>query len=543
MLDQLLKAFLLTLFLSIVLNIVLKRFEIPTIIGYIITGTIISEFFNLKSNEYLAYVAEFGIVFLMFTIGLEFSFKHLMGMKRDVFVNGNLQVFISGLILAFFISFLFHLNQNNSIIIGLALSLSSTAIVLKILNDNGDIKRIYGRKALGILIFQDIAVIPILIMVDMFSSTQTSLNELLTKTFVGAIVLIAVLYIVARYLINWIFRRVLQTKSQEIFITTVIFIVIGSSALAHLFGFSFSLGAFLAGMMISETEYKHKVEADFIPFRDILLGIFFISIGMQISIPIIAQNIFLVLDVAIGAMVVKAFVVFTILRVNQTTRVAFKTAATISQVGEFGLAVFGLMATRSLIDSNTSQILIAASIMSMFLTPFIIKKLEFLTEKAEQEITPESIIVEDMPEMKNHVVVFGYGNLGQEVVLELIDKKLPYLAIESDPTLVELGKSRDENVYLGSAFRDQTFINAHVEEAASVIVAISNEQKLELITKTISSYTEKIQTIIIISEMERKEKLFEDLGPNFCFVKQEKALSELMVQKVMENKYFKLPSC
>ncbi|MGP1485116.1 MAG: cation:proton antiporter domain-containing protein [Campylobacter sp.] len=534
MLEQFLLAFLLTVFLSIALNVILKKFEIPTIIGYIITGTIISEFFYLKSNDYLIHIAEFGIVFLMFTIGLEFSFKHLMTMKKDVFVNGNLQVFISGVVLTFFIYYTIDLAQNSAIIVGLALALSSTAIVLKILNDSGDITQRYGRKSLGILIFQDIAVIPILIMIDMFSSSQTSLDEMLAKTFFGAFILIAILYVIGKYFINWIFYKVIHTNSQEIFIATVFFTVIGSSALSYGLGFSFSLGAFLAGMMIAETEFKHKIEADLIPFRDILLGIFFISIGMQISIPVILSNIIIILYITIGAMTIKALIIFAILMISQSIRVSFKTAVTLSQVGEFALAVFGLMATRELLDANTAQILIASSVLSMFLTPFILKNLNFIADKIEKEviIEPEQTIKQQT--LKDHIVVFGYGNLGQEVVLQIKQRNLPYIVIENALNLVELGRSRGENVFLGNAIQETTFEYACVKSAAAVIVAVSNEQKLELITKTISNYDENIQTVIVISEQERFEEIFNDLGDNFCFVKQEKALGEILVRRALQ---------
>lgn len=534
MFEHFLPAFLLTVFLSIILNVILKKYEIPTIIGYIITGTVISEFFNLKSSDSLVHIAEFGIVFLMFTIGLEFSFKHLLKMKNEVFVNGSLQVFISGALLAVFVYYTLNLETDNAIIVGLALALSSTAIVLKILNDSGDITQRYGRKSLGILIFQDIAVIPILIMVDMLSSSQTSLNELLLRTFLGALLLIIMLYIVGKYLVNWLLNKVIQTNSQEIFIATVFFMVVGSSALANTLGFSFSLGAFLAGMMIAETEHKHKIEADLIPFRDILLGIFFISIGMQINIPVIASNIFIILFIGICAMFTKAIIIFCILRTYQTLRVSFKTAVTIAQIGEFALAVFGLMTTRGLLDPKTSQILIASCVISMFLTPFILKKLNFVADKIEKEIIIEPEQTIKQQKISNHIVIFGYGNLGQEIVLQVKARHLPYLVIESDLGLVELGRSRGENVFLGNAFQDHTFEYACVRSAAAVIIAVSNEQKLELITKTVSGYTERIQTVMMISEQERREKMFDDLGQNFYFVKQEKALGEIMVRRALE---------
>ncbi|MDL0088324.1 cation:proton antiporter [Campylobacter gastrosuis] len=533
--DHFLIAFLLTIFLSIILNVLFKRFGIPTIIGYIVTGVVITYAFDFKSSEHLAEVAEFGIVFLMFTIGLEFSFKHLMSMKKEVFLNGSLQVFVSGLLLAVFVFYLLNLTEQDAIIVGLALSLSSTAIVLKILNDTKEISQIYGRKALGILLFQDIAVIPILIMIDIFSSKQSSLTELLTHTFLGAVGLIVLMYFLGKYIINWLFYKVAKTNSQEIFIATILFLVVGSGTLAHEFGFSFSLGAFLAGMMMAETEYKHQIESDLIPFRDLLLGLFFISIGMQINLNLIAQNFLMILAIVAGSMAVKIVVIFAILKSYLSIRVSFKTAVTICQVGEFALAVFGLMVARGMLEASIAQILIASSVISMFLTPFILKNLNQIADLFEKEvdIEPEESIKPQ--KLRDHIVVFGYGALGQEVVLRLKESGLVYIALESDINLVELGRSRAENVFLGSVFQKTTFDNACISDAAAVIVTISNEQKLEIIVKNIKSYANNIQTIIKVSGDERWS-LFDELGENFHFVKEEAALAKLLVHESLQCK-------
>ncbi|AQW81133.1 glutathione-regulated potassium-efflux system protein KefB [Campylobacter pinnipediorum subsp. pinnipediorum] len=533
--EYFLLAFLITIFLSVILNIIFKKFEIPTIIGYIVTGIVISEFFNLKSSENIVHIAEFGIVFLMFTIGLEFSLKHLMSMKKEVFLNGGLQVFASGLFLAVFIFYLLGLGEKNALVVGLALSLSSTAIVLKILNDSGNISEVYGRKSLGILLFQDIAVIPILIMVDVFSSKQSSLNDLIIQTFFGATILVVLIYLIGKYLINWLFSKVIHTNSQEIFIATILFLVVGSGTLAHKFGFSFSLGAFLAGMMMAETEYKHQIESDLIPFRDLLLGLFFISIGMQINISVVFENIFIIVAIVVGAMIIKAFVIFAILKSYLSIRVSFKAALSICQVGEFALAVFGLMATKNMLEMNVAQILIASSVISMFVTPFVLKNLNFLADFFEKEIVMEPEEIIKPQKLKDHIVVFGYGTLGQEVVLRLKERGLVYLALESDIGLVELGRSRGENVFLGNAFQKITFENACISTASAVVVTVSNEQKLELIIRAIKDYSPDIQTVIRVSKNEKQE-LFDDLDKNFHFIKEEKAMARILVHEAIQCK-------
>lgn len=533
--EQILEGFLLVAAISVALNVIFKKFQIPTIIGYIVTGTLISEFFNLKSNDEISHIAEFGIAFLMFTIGLEFSFKHLMSMKKEVFLNGGLQVCLSGFVMGVMLYYALHLKDETALIAGLAFALSSTAIVLKTLNDNGDVSKIYGRKALGILLFQDIAVIPILLMIDMFSSQDASINELLLKTFTSAVILIVVLFLLGKYVINWIFYKVVQTNSQEVFIATILFLVVGASTLAHFFGFSYSLGAFLAGMMMAETQYKHQIEVDLIPFRDLLLGLFFITVGMQINFVVVLSNIWLVLGLVFSIMVVKAIVVFAVLNIYLKRRVAAKTALSVCQIGEFALAVFGLMTTRNLLDVQTAQIFIAASVVSMFVTPFILKKLDVLADLVEREVVVESNETLKPQKLKNHIVVFGYDRLGQEVVLRLKETKLLYIVLDNDISLVELGRSRGENVFLGNVLQSNTLENACLDDAAAVIITVSNEQRVELIAQKIKDYGANIQTIIKANGEGNKD-IFGELGENFHLISEERVMAKTLVHEALQCK-------
>lgn len=533
--EQILEGFLLVAAISVALNVIFKKFQIPTIIGYIVTGTLISEFFNLKSNDEISHIAEFGIAFLMFTIGLEFSFKHLMSMKKEVFLNGGLQVCLSGFVMGMMLYYALHLKDETALIAGLAFALSSTAIVLKTLNDNGDVSKIYGRKALGILLFQDIAVIPILLMIDMFSSQDASINELLLKTFTSAVILIVVLFLLGKYVINWIFYKVVQTNSQEVFIATILFLVVGASTLAHFFGFSYSLGAFLAGMMMAETQYKHQIEVDLIPFRDLLLGLFFITVGMQINFVVVLSNIWLVLGLVFSIMVVKAIVVFAVLNIYLKRRVAAKTALSVCQIGEFALAVFGLMTTRNLLDVQTAQIFIAASVISMFATPFILKKLDVLADLVEREVVVESNETLKPQKLKNHIVVFGYDRLGQEVVLRLKETKLLYIVLDNDISLVELGRSRGENVFLGNVLQSNTLENACLNDAAAVIITVSNEQRVELIAQKIKDYGANIQTIIKANGEGNKD-IFGELGANFHLISEERVMAKTLVHEALQCK-------
>lgn len=533
--ENFLELFLWTAACTVILNVIFKRYDIPTIIGYIFTGIVISKFFGVEYSEEWAKIAEFGIVFLMFSIGLEFSFKHLWAMKADVFINGLVQVFITGVIFSIIAQYAFDIGQQTSIIIGFALALSSTAIVLKVLNDNGDISQIYGRKALGILLFQDIAVIPILLMIDIFNSKSSSLSELVSTTLISATILIISLYFIGKYIFNWVLYFVVKTNSQEIFIATILFIVVGASFLASYLGFSHTLGAFLAGMLLAETQYKPQIEGDLIPFRDLLLGLFFITVGIQVNFEIIVKNIFMVFVVLIDVMILKVVVIYALLSLKQKRRVAIKTALSICQIGEFALAIFAILFSNRMLEAQTSQILTAVVILSMIITPFILKNIGRIADKLENNDDPNAELMKiKLEDMRDHFIVCGYGRLGQEVVQRIKSQGLKYLVIESDVGLVKLGRSRDESVYYGNATQALTLNNAGIAHCSAVIATVSNEQKLDMIANTIKDMNLGTNTVIRYAGGEHQ--LYANLGDNFHLIKEERAVARVLINEALQCK-------
>ncbi len=527
--ENLLVIILTAIMIAILLNLFLKRFHIPTIIGYILTGTLISYIFSLRTNVELVNIAEFGIVFLMFTIGLEFSINHLMSMKKEVFFNGLIQVMVTGGIFSLVAEYIFDIEQKSAIVIGFAFALSSTAIVLKILNDNGDIHTIYGRKVLGILLFQDIAVIPLLLMINIFTASESSISTLLGKTILSAVVVLGLLFLVGRYLLNPFFARVVSSDSEEIFIASILLIVVGASYLAHTFGFTYSLGAFVAGMMISETKYKHQVEADLIPFRDILLGLFFITIGMQIDISII-QNYFLeILALLIVVMIIKTLIIFILLSISVNKRISLKAALSISQVGEFSLAVFALASASSLLDPVINQIFIVMVTLSMIITPLILKNIKPIADLLVKESAMEHIICSSG--WNDHIIVCGYGKLGQEIVYRLKKIDVKYLVIEHDINYVKLGQDRNEPVFFGNAAMKNILVQSGVESCRSVIVAINNEKKQRRICELLNSFKKPINTVVKVADYDEK-KLLSDLDVNHI-VNQGRVVAKSLIKEAM----------
>lgn len=532
--DNLLVIILTATFIGTVLNLILKKIHIPTIIGYIFTGTIIAYLFNLhhaSENADLHQIAEFGIVFLMFTIGLEFSIEHLMSMKKEVFFNGLVQLMMTGGIFSLAAQYIFDIPQKTAIIIGFALALSSTAIVLKLMNESGDIHSKYGRKVLGILLFQDIAVIPLLLMINIFTAKGSSISELLYQTFISAFIVLVLLYVVGKYFLNHFLSKVISSDSEEIFIASILLIVISASYLAHAFGFTYSLGAFIAGMMISETKFKYQIEADLIPFRDLLLGLFFITVGMQIDFSIIGTYLFEIIGLLVGIMVLKAFVIFILLFTSVNKRISFKAAISISQVGEFSLAVFALANSSSLINTTVNQVLIVTVVLSMILTPFILKNIKNIADFfVKEEGGSEHIICSSG--FNKHIIVCGYGKLGQEIVYRLKKMNVTYLVIEHDINLVKLGESRNEPVFFGNAARKSILHQANVENCRSVIVAINNEKKLRLICEILNSFKKPINTVVRVADFEEK-KLLEGLEIKHI-VNEGREVAKSLIKEAME---------
>ena len=499
--------------LATMLNIFLKKYDIPTVIGYVFTGVAVAGLFNLGQDgqEALSHLAEFGIVFLMFTIGLEFSFKHMKKMKKEVFLLGGLQVAISGLALYLAGHYLFDLEVKTAIIIGLALSLSSTAIVIKMLNENNDIHSGYGRQALGVLLFQDLAAVPILLMVSFFTSNDKSAGEMVLNTIGGAAIIFSGLFIFGKYFAERFFSMVTKTRSEEIFLVSVFLIVIAASVLAESVGFTYSLGAFLAGMLLSETKYRYRLESDLAPFRDILLGVFFVSIGMMMDIHVLIESFWYIAGITFLVMTIKGIVLYLVALRFSERRTSIKTAMSLMQVGEFALAIFAIALSKGLLDNNTTQVLIAAVVFSMIITPFVIKNIRKIADVFTEEPEP----IEDTPVVSgtfhDHIIICGYGPVGQMVAKRAKEKNQLYAILEHDGNIVEKGIQKGEPIFLANAGRMATLELFNIQGAKEIIVAIENETQRRLICENIISFPGNISSTLKVNNRDEAE-LYREMG-------------------------------
>lgn len=513
---------------SLVLNILLKKLQVESVIGYIITGMAVGFGFDLQHNASLGMIAEFGIVFLMFTIGLEFSPQKLRMMKKEVFVYGALQM--GATTAAFFAigHWGFSAEPAVNLIVSLALALSSTAIVLNLLTKNRQTGHSYGRNSVGVLLFQDIAVIPILLMVSIFSSTHESVPSLLLDVVIDGAIIFALLFVVARFITPFLMEQVIGSRSSELFIGAILVFVIGSAQLAHTLGFSFSLGAFLAGMVIAETHYKHQVEADLTPFRDLLLGVFFITVGMQVNPLFVANNLVAILAVMLGLLVIKTSILFVLMRLFNGTRASLKTALILSQCGEFSFVVFETAQANNLfMEPELGQTLVMAIVFTMMLTPFLYRYLDKITDILVKTPDKDSD-ADDEPQhqvAQQHVVICGFGKLGQQVGALLEQQQIPYSGIEHNATAFINSQSRGLPVLFGNASRRQFLEGVKIDQASAIIIAMTNEQRIRLVAHSIKQAAPDVPVIVSSSNERLVDELIE-LGVSQAIdSQQQKALS------------------
>lgn len=525
-----------TLLLSLLINIFVRKFYLPTIIGYILTGTIIAYLFELHDairNHELKEIAEFGVVFLMFTIGLEFSWAHLKRMKHEVFITGTLQIFLTSSVSFLVAYYGAGLDQKSAFIISIVIALSSTAIVLKLLNESGEINRRHGQRAMGILIMQDIAVIPILLIIGFMSGSADDISSALHNMLVSAVALLAFLWIFGKYILEPFLTQIFKTNSDELFVGSVLFLAIGASYVAHFFGFSYSLGAFIAGMLIAETKYKHQAEADLIPFRDLLLGIFFITVGMQIDFFILISWLHVIVLLVIGVMILKFIIIFGLIRVNESKRISLKTAFSLVQIGEFSLAILELARSNELIAQPYGQIMIATIVLSMMITPVILKHLTSLTDMLLKQEDDQIEHIIDSDALKNHTIILGFGEFGRNVAAALKEKGEFYLAIENNINTFHAIQKMGEPAIFGNTLKKEVLKKANIQMAKYVIVAIDNPAKLYHVCQTIQQFVESSKIIVKVHTQHEKN-IIAELGISNIII-ENVVMSQMVSQVIMKN--------
>jgi CPA2 family monovalent cation:H+ antiporter-2 len=448
-----------------------------------ITGVLIGPYGLglIRNTEGIELMAEIGVALLLFTIGLEFSLRRLLEMKRLVLLGGSLQVVLSVLFVTA-IAYGLGRSVRQSIFFGFLFALSSTAIVLKTYIDRAEVDAPHGRAAVGILLFQDLSIVPMMLMIPILSGRNASSTSQIVTTFVTAIIAIAIIILATRRIVPYLLHHIVRLRSPEVFIISVVLICLGTSFLTAQFGLSLALGAFIAGMVLSESEYNHQIIADILPFRDVFNSLFFISIGMLLSLGALAANIFVVILWVAGLIVVKALIALLVVRIlGYSVRVATMTAIGLSQIGEFSFILAKTGVPEGLLSDIDYQLFLAASILSMIATPFLIKsapRIGYAVQSlfgASSALEPNVASYEpDEAEMYEHVIIVGYGLNGRNLSKVLRRTKVPYLVLELNADAVRSARAEGERVIYGDATRREVLHNVGIESARVLVLAISD---------------------------------------------------------------------
>lgn len=519
---------------STVLNLFLKRIGVSQIIGYILTGTILVYALDLKyvnDSSLLEHIGEFGIVFLMFTIGLEISLAKMNSMKTEIFFNGLLQVGFTALIVYVISHYLFSLESVPAIILSLAFALSSTAVVLSYLKSSKEIHNPYGQRATGILIFQDIAVIPILIFLGFLTNEgDVSVAFILRDTFISAILIIGFMFIVGKRVMTWLLHFSASSEVDELFMGSVLFIVISAALLASFMGFTYSLGAFVAGMIIAETKYHHKVESDIAPFKDILLGTFFIVVGMKIDVVFFINNFGTIVIIFLLVLILKTIVTYLVIRISSSHVLSLKTALALSQVGEFSFVIFAVASMGGLLDKELESLFVLVVIFSMIVTPFFISKINrFVSYVSHHQYL--GLDTSAFISRQNHVIVCGYSIIGKFAAKHLDAIDAHYVIIDNNPKHVQEALAEGKEAYLGDMSKLSLLEALHAESSAAVIVTLDNIEKKRAICEAVLKHTKNINLIVKVGTLEDKKNL-QDLAIT-SIVDSKMEVGRILVERMM----------
>jgi CPA2 family monovalent cation:H+ antiporter-2 len=474
----------LILLISSVLAVALFRaFRLPAMLAYFLVGVALGPhtFGLLPDTEANREFAEFGIVFLMFSIGLEFSLPQLYAMRKKVLGLGGAQVVLT-MFFVMAIAKFSGLDWSAAFVVASALAMSSTAIVSKILAERVDLNSRHGRLSIGVLLFQDIAVVPILVLIPALSKAGTDLTSVLGLAMLKAAGMLLFLFTIGKWLINPWFNLVAGQRSRELFVMNVLMITLLLAFATKLAGLSYALGAFIAGMLISETKFRYQVESDISPFRDILLGLFFISVGMLLNMQQIFSNIGYVLLILVAFILFKATIVTLVVRmVKYETGVAIRTGLILAQAGEFSFVILALGAEQRLIGGSALQLILAASLLSMVIAPFLIQYNGRIARKLVRSYSRNSgQIVQDIDDvgkhLHNHVIICGYGRSGQYLGRFLREENIPFIALDIDPTRVLEAAAAGENVMFGDAARRVVLEAAGGARAKALVISYADNR-------------------------------------------------------------------
>lgn len=515
--DAPLNAVLLLLFFSVASVAIFRKINLPSVLGYLLVGMLVGQHSLglIEHSHSIEQIAEIGVVFLLFTIGLEVSIPKLMSMKGIVFGIGLAQVLISTAS-TLLIGLWLGMSWQAAFAVGGALALSSTAIVVKQLTEQHELHSRHGHIALGVLLFQDLSVVPFLVLIPIFADPAAGgLLQPISIALLKAALAFAIIYVVGTYLLRPVMHWISATYSTELFTLFILLISLLAAWLTFELGLSLAMGAFLAGIMLAETEYQHQVQTEIRPFKDVLMGLFFISVGTQFNWHIIITDPLAVLVLMLGLMFGKSIAVMLITRLaGHETGVSIRAGLSLGQGSEFGFALLGVALGSGLLSPELNQPIVAAIVVSMALSPLVIRyngRIACLLSKiyVEQRAQVESHIELAAHDISDHIIICGFGRTGQNLSQFLKQVNIPFLALELDPELINENWDAGEPVYYGDSSHPEILLHAGIQRARAIVITFHDFNVSRYITKTVRKLRSDIPLIVRTREDLHLEELLE----------------------------------
>jgi CPA2 family monovalent cation:H+ antiporter-2 len=468
---------LILLAVAIVTVTLFRRLGLPAILGYLSVGLIAGPygFGWLVFDDVILFLGELGIVFLLFSIGLQFSLPLLLSMRRYLLGIGSVQV-AGGTLAGFLIAQAFGVDWRGALVFGAAAALSSTAVVLTQLSEQNELQERHGRLAVGMLLFQDLAAVPFLVIIPLLANTAASLAVPLVLALLKGTLAFVVIWYLGRRLLPSLLHGITRAGSRELFTLTVLFLALATAWLTEMSGLSLAMGAFLAGMLLSETIYRHQIEADARPFRDLLLGFFFVTVGMELDYQLLPEmwleTLVLLLGITLGKGVM---VVALVWAAKMGLPAALRAGVVLGHGGEFGIALLALALAQGVLSHQTAQPVLAAMIISMLIAPMLVRHnrqlVEHLVAGSSGGLAGDAIDVEGhAPSMRDHVIIAGFGRLGQNLAVILRKLDTPYLALDLDAGVIRQARLAGEPVFYGDCTHRAILEHAALPHARVMVI-------------------------------------------------------------------------
>lgn len=492
------------------------KMNISPVLGYFVAGAVIgSHGFNLiHSAEAMDNLAEFGVVFLLFIIGLELTFERLIAMRIHVFGFGSLQVIVT-MVAIWCIALAFGVNTNIATVIGGGLALSSTAIVLQVLQEKGSQASQVGRLSIAVLLMQDFAVVPLIVLVPLLAgNSEHSLISSLAGSLVQAAIALVLIFITGRLLLRPLFSVIAKMESNEVFISTTLLIVLGAAFITEQFHLSLALGAFVAGLLVAETEYRHSVEHAVLPFKDLFLGLFFMTVGMSINTELLLNKLPLITLLSIILIVLKTSIIYILCRFfGFKSAPAIQAGLLLSQGGEFAFILFRLANELNVLPSEIAQVLMMVTTVTMAFTPLLSGLGDWIANSfsTEKIILDDEAVETDTQDLYNHVIVAGFGRVGYMVTKMLTAEHLSYVVVDIQSKIVKEGKSDSFPIYLGDVTRCEILKSVGIERAQALVISIKNEVTIKKVVSLVAANFPHVNIVIRLPDLSNVE-VYRDLG-------------------------------